>query len=484
MIARREVRPALRRHLVPILAVTAVAVAVRSTWVGFVHARPVSDYLFYYRSAAALASGHGYSILGHPTAFFPVGYPAFLAALFAVFGTRLGVVWVSGVVLWTVAAVLAYLLGVELHGRAVGVIAGLLVALAPDFVVFTGLAASESLFVPLLAIACLLLGLTPAARLGWRRAAAIGVLLGLAILVRSTAVLLPFVFGAGVVLLVRSRRSLLVAGVLLAATGLVLAPWIVRNRLVMGTATISTNGGYTLWMGLNPRATGGSTVRGVLPPWPIATVHSEVSQDAAYQRQAVHWALSHPGRALALVPRKLRFLLAWRDGPAVANFERPAGTDPFRYRAPRPLTAAEARIERAAAFEPVQSLLHDVFLIVGAAGIVLGVARRRPVAGWIATVTLFWIVFNATLIHGQTRFLTSVSPLLAPGVGLLAVTLVSLVASRLTGRVGQATQPATGPASPGGPPRLVSTGDEPRERSPEEETPHAPEPRPGRKEAA
>ena len=209
--SERPTRPAslLRRHLAPALAVVAVSVAARGAWVTIVHAHPVSDYLFYYESAVSLATGHGYSILGHPTAFFPVGYPAFLTGLFAALGPSLRVVSVSGVVLWTLAALFACLLGVELRGRVTGVIAGLLVALAPDFLVFTGLAASESLFVPLLAVVCLLLGLTPANRLGWRRAAVIGVVLGLAILVRSTAVVLPVVFGAGILLLTRDRRGLL-----------------------------------------------------------------------------------------------------------------------------------------------------------------------------------------------------------------------------------------------------------------------------------
>jgi len=133
--SERPTRPAslLRRHLAPALAVVAVSVAARGAWVTIVHAHPVSDYLFYYESAVSLATGHGYSILGHPTAFFPVGYPAFLTGLFAALGPSLRVVSVSGVVLWTLAALFAYLLGVELRGRVTGVIAGLLVALAPDF---------------------------------------------------------------------------------------------------------------------------------------------------------------------------------------------------------------------------------------------------------------------------------------------------------------------------------------------------------------
>src|SRR5262249_11159030 len=46
---------------------------------------PVSDAKWYFDRAASIVSGNGYAVDGTPTAFWPVGYPGFLALLFFVF---------------------------------------------------------------------------------------------------------------------------------------------------------------------------------------------------------------------------------------------------------------------------------------------------------------------------------------------------------------------------------------------------------------
>jgi 4-amino-4-deoxy-L-arabinose transferase-like glycosyltransferase len=415
-------------HLLPLLVVVGLTVAVRLAWVAIIHARPISDYAFYYQTAGGLAAGHGYAILGHPTAFFPVGYPAFLAALFALFGTSLTTLKVANVALWALTAALAYVLGVQLGGRRVGLIGGLIVALYPDYVIYSSLAASENLFVPLLLGACCALAGGPARRPSARRAALAGALLGLAILVRSTALLVPLLAALIIWLGWRSRRGALAALCVVAAAACVVAPWAVRNALVMGAPAVSTNGGYTLWIGLNSRATGGVDVQGGGQPWPITTVHAEVSSDATDTGRALHFIVDDPGRFVGLVPAKLAALLAPDSAAVAANLKRPVGPikayagarvlPSYRWRRPSGL---EARLlgdlQR---FHIALAALHYTYLALGAAGVALGLLRRRPAALWIAVLMGFWIVFNVTLIHGQPRFLLSVSPLLAPAIGLLA----------------------------------------------------------------
>ena len=148
---------ARRAWLIDLSVVTTLSVLVRLPWLLIVHPVPVSDTRFYYFSANSIAQGHGYQILGHPTAFFPVGWPAFLAGLFYFTGPSMLAIEILNLVLWALIVALVYVLGRRLGDRATGVLAGILVAIAPTMAIFVMRAYSEALFIPLLLGVCLLL---------------------------------------------------------------------------------------------------------------------------------------------------------------------------------------------------------------------------------------------------------------------------------------------------------------------------------------
>src|SRR3990167_3428778 len=66
-------------------------IGVRLALIVFVPVEPGSDALWYFNRASTLAEQGSYSENGLPTAFWPVGYPAFLALLFTFTGTHLAV---------------------------------------------------------------------------------------------------------------------------------------------------------------------------------------------------------------------------------------------------------------------------------------------------------------------------------------------------------------------------------------------------------
>ena len=101
-----------------------------------------------------------------------------------------------------------------------------------------------------LAAALVLATLAVAARPTLFRAGALGALCGLAILGNSRLVLLPFLLLAAASLLGAWRRLVAPAAVLVAATGLVLAPWVVRNKVEVGCAAITTDA-RALWKANN-----------------------------------------------------------------------------------------------------------------------------------------------------------------------------------------------------------------------------------------
>jgi 4-amino-4-deoxy-L-arabinose transferase-like glycosyltransferase len=403
-----------RRHW-PLLVVCAFAVALRAPLVAIIHSQPTSDSFFYVTAARSLAEGHGYVWNGHPTAFFPIGWPAFIAALYAV--TRsfsFSVVLWAGVALWAVSTALMYILALRLGGRAAAIIAAFLVAAYPDFVFASLRALSETLFVPLLIGACILLTPARGERISIRRAAIAAVVLGLAILVRSTAVPLPLVLGLWLFFSHRDLRSLKTAAAFVAVAYLVLAPWIVRNELVMKTLAISTNGGYTLWLGDNPHATGSNVVVHTRHPrWALASTASEVRDNTVRTREALHFIRYDFGRWLQLVWPKAVFLFRWQ--PAYVIRAMDAGVSaPQAPRHVRVLTGAEhALIGRILSLDPILRTLHAVWWYAGAIMTVLAIIRRRPGAVLIGLLVGFWVLLHITLIHGQFRYMLSVQPLLA-----------------------------------------------------------------------
>ena len=434
--------PAPRRAWsIDLFAVMALSVLVRLPWVLIVHPVPTGDTRFYYLSARSIAEGHGYQILGHPTAFFPVGWPAFLAGLFTFTGPSMLAIEILNLVLWAVTTALVYVLGRRLGGRAVGVVAGILVALAPTMAVFVTRAYSEALFIPLLLAVCLLLTArreTPTLR----NAALAGVFLGASILVRSTAEALILILPLWLLWRHPRRESWRAALVLAVTSCLVLAPWVVRNELVMHTSSLSTNGGVTLWLGANPRATGGWISYGK-HEWAIGSAAAEVKQNSTLTRDAIDYYVDHPGRWLELMPPKFTRLMAWSTYPVLSAELEQKGPDP---RVPHPARTSTRKLDSAErtllggalnntwAFE----LWHYLYWGLGAVALLLAAWRRRPTAGIAVLLVAFWILFHVVLIHGEPRYMLSVTPLVAPALAWLLVEGARRAAALAPGKTGRA----------------------------------------------
>ncbi len=413
----------LRRHWW-VLAACALAVALRAPFVAIMHSQPTSDSLVYVTAARSLAEGHGYSYNGHPTAFFPIGWPALIAALYLVSRSySFAMILWAGVGLWAATTALIYVSGLKLGGRTTAIIAAFIVAAYPDFIFPSLRAFSENLFIPLLVGACILLVPRAGERLGARRAALAGLVLGLAILVRSTAALLPMVLGLWLLLQYRDRRAVMVAAAFVAVAYLVLVPWLVRNEVVMKTLAISTNGGYTLWLGDNPHATGGNAVTKEHPRWDLHTTAREVRDNQRRTQRALEFITHHTGQWLGLIPAKAYYLFDWNAG-ALERSTDAANTDPQARVRERVLTPAEhTLIVTARRFYPALRVVNWLWWLGGFAAVAWAIRRRRPGATLVAIVVALWIVLHVTLIHGQFRYMLSVQPLMAAPMAWALVTL-------------------------------------------------------------
>jgi hypothetical protein len=303
-------------------AITAAAVFVAALlprlYVAIAWARePVWDGHYYDFGARRIAEGMGYSddvivdgiTKWHPWCHYPVGYSAFLAALYVVFGLGAKVATIGNAVVGSGLASLVYLLGARAFGHVRGVVAGVIVALMPELILYSALLMTEPL-ASVAPIAAAWLALRDREKHPLRGAALAGLVLGLGTLVRPQTVL-----GAPGLLLLAidpsnlvatGRRALAVAGVATATCVAVVLPWTARNCSVMdGCAFVSTNAGWNLAIGALPKATGRFETLRAADGCPVVT--GQVQQDRCWAKEGVSAIRNEPGRWLSLVPKKLGF---------------------------------------------------------------------------------------------------------------------------------------------------------------------------------
>jgi 4-amino-4-deoxy-L-arabinose transferase-like glycosyltransferase len=421
-----------------LLTACALGALIRVLWMTNVHSVPVSDFAYYLNKGISLANGQGYTSGGVPTAFWPPGYPIFLAGVFKVFGGSLEVAKATNIVLWTATTVLVYLLGLRLDGRATAAVAAFTVALFPEFILFANLVSSENLFIPLVLGSALIL--SPKQKMSgppnWKRSLLAGLLLGFAVVVRTTAVLLPPLMALILMLWYRSRPAFISACLLIAAFAISPAAWVVRNAVVMGSPVLSTNGGISLWTGNNPLATGGYRLKGTYPPRDISTPANELAANSAYTKEAITFVVTQPGQFIALVPEKAKQLFA---KPATLGWNTAANVrGASSSYSERQLTAAEKRAVRiAVAIRANRGGWMKALWAVGLIGLLLAVLQRRSVGVWIGSIVGYWLLFHVTLGNGQPRYLVSVAPAVAVCASFLAVTVVRWTAGALGMRRGQ-----------------------------------------------
>lgn len=280
---------------------------------------PAEDGHFYHVVAGRIADGHGYTWLwpdGAVTyaAHYPVGYPALIGGLYAIFGQHAALAMAFNAVLGAAAVWAVHRCAARVASRGAALLAALLAALHPTLVFYTPALMTEGVSSALVALAMLLV-LDARAQAGpkrWRRLIGLGLLLGVATLIRPQLLLLAPVFGAWVVpLRAGERRSWVMsgaAGALTAALAIaVCLPWTMRNCARMERCVfVSANGGWNLLIGAGPGATGSWVpIEQAGMPERCRHVYAEAAKDACFGQAAVERIREQPGAWLALVPKKL-----------------------------------------------------------------------------------------------------------------------------------------------------------------------------------
>lgn len=304
-------RPGLSRlqELSWLAAILCVGVGLRTLIVKALSQAPISDELAYISMAANFVNGQGLVDFMGNQAMYNVGYPLFvLAPVFFAAGEDLLLARLVNVALGGATIVFCYAVAKEAGAGVLGRLgAAAIWALYVPALLQPAQLLKENLMIPLMlgVIWCALrLAKDPSVNV----AIGCGVLFGLLALTGNAALSLS----AAVVVAVacapaRMPRRAVALAVVASSAILVATPWMVRNAQVLGAPVLNTNGGFNLYLGNNPAATGrfvsiAETPRG--PTWEALRKTDELEASATLKREAIAWATEHPRAFVILAAKK------------------------------------------------------------------------------------------------------------------------------------------------------------------------------------
>ncbi len=415
-----------RRPLLWLGVALVIGVIVRLLWLNSVDTQPVTDFDWYFERATEIANGMGYQVDGKPTAYWPVGYPAFLGLYFKVFGPSVILGKVLNTILTLAAIPLTFLIARRLFvAPAIAGVASLIVAVHPSFVAYSGILASEPLYTSLT------LGGTLAAlhlrhNLKWVFIA--GVLFGLAVLVRPQAVLIP-----GLVILcawlnddtaTRGFPLVRATWTLYALLILTISPWLIRCFITFGAPVfVSTNGGDNILIGNHEGASGRYK-----NPDSCGLVRDpnlgELERERLARQAGLAYIKQHPLRTLRLWPKKLEYTFVTSSDVAYWSFQTEKGK----------LVTPGMGDDKALYLGTKNASEVATYLLLGMMGAALLLAPiwTRRGRGFIANPITGWVLIGYTgllsvAFFGNPRFAFGVLPFVAMYAASLPVGLLSLL---------------------------------------------------------
>jgi 4-amino-4-deoxy-L-arabinose transferase-like glycosyltransferase len=275
--------------------------------------------------ARTLVSSGTFGFLpGVPSAYTQPLYAWFLAGLYWSLDRSWAVVGLAQAVA-VATALLVLAIGTHLGSVRTGVVAALVATLHP-YLVWHDVHVNREILDGLLAAAVVLLALLAYERRSFPYALALGAVTGVAILSNARLLLLPLVLAPYVAWRVRpAGRAAVAALLVVVGAAAVTAPWVVRNDVVVGCATITTDT-RALWKANNP-ATYDVLARGGwiddvpdLPgvaPWPekaagisvaAAKAVDECAQSRFYRDEVFDFWREHPREKARLMVQAVGML--------------------------------------------------------------------------------------------------------------------------------------------------------------------------------
>lgn len=314
----RRLRPRTWAGRLGLIAVAGLVARVAYVLIVMPHVELGFDSIWYGFQSNTIASGVGFVDVEYyfqrgeviATASFPPLWPALLAVVNKLGADSERAFELVGAVLGTGTIVLAGFVGRRVAGPAAGLVAAALVAASPALIAADGSLMSESVFV-LLMTGAVLVAYMAALRPTVLRWAALGVVLGVAALARSDALLLaPILVGVVAWRLHASvTRRFALALVALVALAIVLTPWTIRTSNALGEVVLLSSNSGSLLEGANCASTYGGKLMGLWDPRCLKNTRRPGLTEAASTRRArehaVDFARDHLGKLPAVATVRL-----------------------------------------------------------------------------------------------------------------------------------------------------------------------------------
>jgi len=317
------------------------------------------------------------------------------------------------------------LLGRKVAGASVGIVAALIAALDPLWFQPSGVLMSESIYLIAIPGMLLMAVLCIEKPTVWRFGS-LGLLIAIATLIRSEAVDFIALLGVPVLLMaVGDWRSRIRTGLaLVVGFVLILTPWLVRNEIQLGGASLTTNGGGTLdgsycAATFNPNDSSYGSFNGGCS---LIDIHNLSHHTRPPDGAKSYTELTLDRAATSLAETFARDHLSDMPGVVVARELSVWGFGNQDYQLA--LAIAEGRVR---AYEQAGRILYWVllpFVILGT--VVLARSSRREFV--VMTVPLVVVALNSAIFYGSTRMRMAAEPSLAvlASIGVVAAVCLAV----------------------------------------------------------
>lgn len=341
--------------------------------------------------------------------YWPAGYPAMVAAAYALGGASPRAVVPVQVLLLAVGTYFAYRLAAMHLGERVGLITALLLSASPALLA----APTVLMYETTLGVAMIagLLGISRSSTTERPLPTAVGTGLALAAAAAlQPKALLPAMLAAAWLALTSHRHlvaALVAVLVLLGPAALAARSWIAEGEPIVA-ATL----GVTMHIGLNDAADGGYQPKTA----PVSGLSDDLAQrDRELLRESLRWTAENPGRAVALTGPK-----AWNFWSPLAGSEGSRGTWFHAFDPRRALpSSAEGWQSTWTVLRAGWTMMTIGFVVFGA---VLG-WRRAPAGTALLAVPVVTFLAISVVSIGDPRFRIPVAPFYTAFIAVALVTL-------------------------------------------------------------
>jgi hypothetical protein len=274
-----------------------------------------SDSMEYDTLAKNMINLGEYAFDGKPTARLSCGYPLFIYIVYSIFGSEQLMVKIIQSFLEIFTGLLFYFVCRFYFNPKYSVFGLLIFTFLPANLLYSQTVLTESLFglfSMFLFYYCL------KEKIDWK-IIFVGIIWGYSILIRTSFVLSVFLIPVFFIIYrkkiftgyshTRIKKIILYSLLFFAGVLLCLSPWLIRNKNVVGSYTLATQGGYTFWSGSNPEATG-TWYHNIEESNPLFKNTDEVARDREFYKLGFDYAIHNPHKFFITGIKKIGYLFS------------------------------------------------------------------------------------------------------------------------------------------------------------------------------